>query len=351
MPNGILFGDGVGARITKQLLTECNLHTVVRLPDGVFEPYTAIPSNLLFFDKTGRTMEVWFYEVAPPEGRKKYSKTKPMRFEELVDCQIWWSDRSENDRAWRVPIADLEANGFNLDLRNPNRPDDLAHRPPSELVVELINIEREILSVLEGPQQRYTGHEIRGVAERPLSDVMDIDLDLVDVDPQMLYNVAGVYGFGRGVFARAPISGSETSYRQLNRLHADRLVMSRLKAFQGAVSVVPEQFDGWYLSPEFPTFRCREGALDPGYLGVLCRWPEFWSRLSQASAGIGARRERVHPEALGAISIPVPPIDEQRRIASRLGTIKRIEDLHTTARARIEALLPAALNEAFSHLR
>jgi type I restriction enzyme M protein len=149
VPNGILFGDGVGARIKQQLLTECNLHTVVRLPDGVFEPYTAIPSNLLFFDKTGRTKEVWFYEIAPPGGRKKYSKTKPMRFDEFSDCQAWWGDRQENDRAWRVPIADLERDGFNLDLWNPDRPDDLAHRPPTELLAELVNTEREILLMLE----------------------------------------------------------------------------------------------------------------------------------------------------------------------------------------------------------
>lgn len=148
-PNGLLFGEGVGARIKQQLLTECNLHTVVRLPDGVFEPYTAIPSNLLFFDKTGPTKEVWFYAVPPPEGRKKYSKTKPMRFEEFADCQAWWARRVGNERAWRVPIADIQANGYNLDLRNPNRPDDLTHRPPTELLAELVDTEREILGLLE----------------------------------------------------------------------------------------------------------------------------------------------------------------------------------------------------------
>lgn len=149
VPNGVLFGEGVGAKIKKQLLEECNLHTVVRLPDGVFEPYTTIPSNLLFFDKTGRTKEVWFYEIPPPEGRKKYSKTKPMRFEEFADCQSWWTNRTENERAWRVPIADIERSGYNLDLRNPRRPDDLAHRPPAELLAELITTEREILALLE----------------------------------------------------------------------------------------------------------------------------------------------------------------------------------------------------------
>ena len=149
VPNGLLFGGGVGARIKQQLLTECNLHTVVRLPDGVFEPYTAIPSNLLFFEKTGRTKDVWFYEIPPPEGRKKYSKTKPMRFEDFSECQAWWSAREENEHAWHVPVADLEATDFNLDRRNPNRPDDLSHRPPDELIAELIATEREILSLLE----------------------------------------------------------------------------------------------------------------------------------------------------------------------------------------------------------
>jgi len=149
VPNGLLFGAGVGTRIKQQLLSECNLHTVARLPDGVFEPYTAIPSNLLFFEKTGRTKEVWFYEIPPPQGRKKYSKTRPMRFEEFTDCQAWWNDRKENERAWSVPIGDLEASGFNLDLRNPNRPEDLAHRPPDELIAELIKTEQEILGLLE----------------------------------------------------------------------------------------------------------------------------------------------------------------------------------------------------------
>ena len=106
VPNAILFAAGIGARIKQQLLTECNLHTIVRLPDGVFEPYTPIPSNLLFFEKTGRTQHVWFYEIPPPAGRKKYSKTKPMRYEEFADCQAWWNARDENEHAWRVPIAE-----------------------------------------------------------------------------------------------------------------------------------------------------------------------------------------------------------------------------------------------------
>lgn len=149
VPNSVLFAGGIGARIKEELLSECNLHTVVRLPDGVFEPYTAIPTNLLFFDKAGPTKEIWFYEIVPPEGHKKYTKTRPMRFEEFAPCQHWWRKRTQNDRAWRVLAGNVAANGYNLDLRNPNRPDDLSHRTPKDLLAEIVDTEREILTLLK----------------------------------------------------------------------------------------------------------------------------------------------------------------------------------------------------------
>jgi len=162
VPNGVLFADGVGARIKQDLLGSCNLHTVVRLPEGTFAPYTDIPSNLLFFEKTGRTKEVWFYDIPPPAGRKKYSKTKPLRFEEFADCANWWggstrSGRYENERSWRVSIADIETNGFNLDLKNPNRTDDLSRRPPEELVAELLETEHAIVRLLEEIREELGG--------------------------------------------------------------------------------------------------------------------------------------------------------------------------------------------------
>ncbi len=159
VPNGTLFGDKVCALIKKQLLDEFNLHTVVRLPNGVFEPYTAIPTNLLFFDRTGPTREIWYYEVLPPEGRKKYSKTMPMRFEEFAPCQSWWGGpdrkgRVENDLAWRVNVEDVvkaEAEGrpiVNLDLKNPSQKSDFAHLPPEKLVEEILAKERRIIEVM-----------------------------------------------------------------------------------------------------------------------------------------------------------------------------------------------------------
>jgi len=152
--NNILFDGGVFAKIKQHLLETCNLHTVLRLPNGVFAPYTLIPANLLFFEKTGPTRFTWFYELPPPEGRRNYTKTRPMRYEEFADAQAWWGgrgrrDRTEGPRTWRVPVGDLIDSAYNLDLRNPHGGDDLAHRPPAELIGELIAAEKDILALLE----------------------------------------------------------------------------------------------------------------------------------------------------------------------------------------------------------
>jgi type I restriction enzyme M protein len=120
LPDGTLFGEGVKSRIKEALLRECNLHTIVRLPNGVFAPYTSIRTNLLFFTKGEPTTEIWYYEHPYPPGAKSYNKTKPIRIEEFDAEKAWWKKREENAQAWRVPIEQIKDRGFNLDIKNPN---------------------------------------------------------------------------------------------------------------------------------------------------------------------------------------------------------------------------------------
>lgn len=131
LPDGTLFGEGVKTRIKEALLSDCNLHTIVRLPNGVFNPYTGIRTNLLFFTKGRPTTEVWYYEHPYPPGAKSYNKGKPIRIEEFEAERAWWGSeadgfaaRVENERAWRVPIDVIKAGGYNLDLKNPHSADD-----------------------------------------------------------------------------------------------------------------------------------------------------------------------------------------------------------------------------------
>ena len=124
LPDGTLFGEGVKTRIKEALLTECNLHTIVRLPNGVFNPYTGIRTNLLFFTKGQPTTDVWYYEHPYPPGAKSYNKGKPIRIEEFEPERAWWENRVENEQAWRVSIDQIKAGNYNLDLKNPHKNDD-----------------------------------------------------------------------------------------------------------------------------------------------------------------------------------------------------------------------------------
>jgi len=156
VPNGFLFGDGVAARVKAQMLRDFNLHTIIRLPNGVFAPYTSIPTNLLFFDRSQPTVDIWFYEHILSEGMKNYTKTRPLRFEEFQPILDWWDNRTENERAWKVRAADvIQTNGggdvvsVNLDLKNPNSVEELEHLPPAELADSILAKEKQIVAIMD----------------------------------------------------------------------------------------------------------------------------------------------------------------------------------------------------------
>lgn len=151
LPDGTLFGEGVKTKIKKLLLDTCNLHTVVRLPNSVFAPYTGIKTNILFFEKgtsdnAKGTKEIWYYEVPLPAGVKAFNKTKPMKLEDFADCMEWWGEgkkqsvkakrknRVENEQAWKVSLEDIVARNYNLDIKNPHVVEQISHDPDELLV-------------------------------------------------------------------------------------------------------------------------------------------------------------------------------------------------------------------------
>jgi len=148
LPDGTLFGEGIKTRIKRKLLEECNLHTIVRLPKGVFAPYTTIKTNILFFTKGEPTKDLWFYEHPYPDGYKSYSKTKPLRIEEFEPEKAWWHKREENERAWKVTGEDIAAGGYNLDIANPNVVDD-GHEDPDVLLARYAQATAEVESARE----------------------------------------------------------------------------------------------------------------------------------------------------------------------------------------------------------
>jgi type I restriction enzyme M protein len=147
LPDGTLFGEGVKTRLKEHLLEECNLHTIVRLPNSVFKPYASIGTNLLFFEKGETTKEIWFWEHSVPDGQKAYSMTKPIRFEHLQACVDWWGGpkregREKGPRAWKVTAEEVKARSYNLDIKNPHTVVD-DHGGSEELLAKLTATEAE----------------------------------------------------------------------------------------------------------------------------------------------------------------------------------------------------------------
>ncbi len=163
LPDGTLFGEGVKTRIKEKLLEECNLHTIVRLPNGVFNPYTGIKTNLLFFTKGEPTREVWYYEHPYPAGYKSYSKTKPIRIEEFAAEKAWWHSREENEYAWRVPVEEIRARNYNLDIKNPHRAED-GRRDPDALLADYQQLLSELAETRNALKQ-----ELMAALERSMA--------------------------------------------------------------------------------------------------------------------------------------------------------------------------------------
>jgi type I restriction enzyme M protein len=149
LPDGSLTGEGVKARVREKLLTDCNLHTIIRLPQSVFAPYATVNTNLLFFEKGKKTKDIWYYEHTLPEGQKAYSKTKPIRIEEFAPIQDWWKNRAESEISWKVSIDTIKERGFDLDIKNPNNKIEEVKLDRNEILTNLKASMQKSISIVD----------------------------------------------------------------------------------------------------------------------------------------------------------------------------------------------------------
>lgn len=145
LPDGSLTGDGVKQRVRKKLLEDCNVHTIVRLPQSVFAPYATVNTNLIFFEKGKPTKETWYYEHTLPEGQKAYSKTKPICIKEFEPVKQWWQNRKESESAWKVSMQTIIDRNYDLDIKNPNK-----------VVEEVVYDRKAIINKIESNQSQIS---------------------------------------------------------------------------------------------------------------------------------------------------------------------------------------------------
>ena len=361
VPNGLLYASGICGRIKEELLNEFNLHTIVRLPSGVFAPYTPIPTNVLFFDRSGSSKTIWYYEVSLPAGRKQFSKTSPIQFGDFTDCLTWWHNREEDTHAWKVSAKEVLAGDCNLDRKNPHGVPDLLHLPPEQLAKDVVGQGNTLSLMLQdvhhsaeailndsptGRPRQFSNTDARWRKIR-LEECMTLVDDPHPVQPDRQYPNFGIYSFGRGLFPKQPIDGALTSAATLYRVRRGQFIYSRLFAFEGAYGEVTDEFDGYYVSNEYPTFDCHPDYVTAPFLAAVFQSPEIWKRVAQASKGLGDHRQRVKPEQLLDFQLPIPPLDWQERFVALLRQIVTTKGIQEKVTEGLNALLPSILERSF----
>lgn len=181
----------------------------------------------------------------------------------------------------------------------------------------------------------------------PLSNFLELDECPVSIQIGIPYPQAGVRGFGGGLFAKSPVIGGETTYRAFNQLYSGALVMSQVKGWEGAIAVTPPELEGYFVSPEYRTFRCKPDRCLPDYLAALVPTEFFWSLLKDATRGVGARRERTRPEQFLAIPFSFPSIEAQRSAINTFKSVDAVKAFQAETAAELDAMLPAILDKAF----
>lgn len=180
-----------------------------------------------------------------------------------------------------------------------------------------------------------------------LRNILTLDERRSPVFPEGKYPQVGIRGFGGGLFARGALDGTQTTYKEFNRLFDGALVLSQVKGWEGAIAVCDEQFAGWYASPEYRTFSFIPEEALATYMSAIVSSPWFYNKLTDLTRGVGARRERTRPEAFLEMKIPMPTVQQQRsalRVLKKLGALKKIQ---SETSVELDALMPSILSKAF----
>ncbi|WP_018714717.1 N-6 DNA methylase [Brachymonas chironomi] len=389
VPNGTLFGDGVAAVIKAELLKEFKLHTIVRLPQGVFAPYTDIPANLLFFERGGPTETIWYYELPLPEGRKKYSKTAPLQFDEFAPVLAWWNARKENAQAWQVSAADIAASGYNLDRKNPNARRSLEDVAPSEVIERIFKREDEIsrlftttdVNLSFGIGDDSTLLRLRSLAKkiqvikenlesietdgdlllavsfrdaianaplRPMSEVAPLVRREVAIDLEVSYTELGVRSFYKGTFHRRTVAGSEFTWQKMFRVEEGDLIFSNIMAWEQGIALAKSEDHGCVGNHRMLTCVADRAKAVPGFLAYYFMTDEGFAKVYAASPGTAARNRTLIATNLEAIEVPVPPLPIQQSFVRLQAEVTALKAKHAAIRTANAALLPATLERVFS---
>lgn len=337
LPDGSIKGDG--GRIREKLLKECNVHTIVRLPETSFFPAT-VSTTLLFFEKGAATKDIWYWQHNLPMGQKSYSKTKPLEFYEFKKLIEWWDNRVENDNAWKVSISDIVDN--NLDLKHP--------KIESETTVD-VNITKENISkIINGIDHNLSSSF--EIESNDKSEYLEIGTFLnrvkvpIEINDNESYKRVTIKTNHNGIFLRDIVSGSKIGTKKQFTISPGQFLLSKIDARNGAFGVVPEDLDNAIITGNFWTYEVNEKI-------VLSEWFLFFTQSHQfieickTSSTGSTHRKYLNEYTFLTHKIKVPSIPKQKQIVDSLKIIKECSDDTDKLKDLMDDLLKGYLNEFY----
>ncbi len=351
VPNGTLFADGVAIRIREDLIKRFNVHTIVRLPNGVFSPYAGIPTNILFFDSEGATKGIWYYQIYLPKGKKGYSRFRPMRFEEFDAILDWWGNRQESSVAWRVDRSEIEKRNYDLDFRNPHSVEKKHDGNPVELLDSIHDKELKALKIVSHLRKSQndtgplTNSAWKTVCMGELLKYLDERVQLIDGEEYKTITVKRRHG---GLVERETLRGSEIKTKKQFRLNPGAFIISRVQCWHQAFAIVPQDIPcNMIASSNYDQFEILP-VIDSNFFWWLSQTQDFLQTVRKSAVGVIVEKMVFKRDKWLEQSIKVPnSLEDQQRIAGQMASIHEFKGLQLQILDEINILTPSLLEQMF----
>ncbi len=343
LPDSSLTGDGVKQRIREKWLTECNLHTIIRLPNTVFKPYATVATNLLFFRKGSPTKHVWYYEHRLPEGQKSYSKTKPIRPEEFDPVGRWMKKPTASDQSWKVSIKEIRDRGWDLDIKNPNRKEEEAEHTTTELLDRLhtsFKTSDALLAKLKKTSLIPTTNPTR------IGEFLKRIRRPVDIEDHVEYQLVTIKMHHKGIVPRTKKMGSAIGTKKMYRVKAGDFILSGIDARNGAFGIVPQELDGAVVTNDFWYFEVDESVIDK-HLFLELTSTAWFDEICRLGSDGTTQRIRLQKEKFFNQEIPLPPMENQKQLLKRFADCNELEQQITQSKCDATNFKQFILAEAF----